>query len=285
MIHIIGFDQPIASELPFPGGLPCGDETGAELSIRILAPAANTGEPLYRREQDGALVFSAPGVGTYRCTSDGIAVAACPGGEPRTLIDLLIATALPAVLWIQGRLVLHAAGVVPGGAEQAIAIAGASGAGKSAVASQLLAAGGSLVGDDSLAMALEGTEPSVCGLAAGVHVRRRGGDDRQFVPVAPGRALRRAPLAAILVLRSEGEPGFTRLGGLAALEAVLGQQHRPRIPAALDRRGTVLAEATRLASRVAVLAWRREPGAPLTAEENAVLGALAAASAPAERGA
>jgi hypothetical protein len=261
---LVAFDRAVASDLPVAGAM-LGVGAVAHTRIRLADARAMHPGPLYRWDAED-LVFTAPDVAEYRLRSDAIQVAPSPGADPQQVSALLIATALPALAWWRRALTLHAAAVVLPGATGAIAIAGPSGIGKSTVAAQLLARGARLVADDSVAIDTVSDGFVASGLAGGYHL---GDAERRFCPVAPDRSLRRAPLAAILLLaRDARAPSLTPLGPLAAMPCLLAAQHRPRVPAMLGRRAEVLDACARLARAIPVYAWNREYAAPdLTARE------------------
>lgn len=177
----------------------------------------------------------------------------------------LIATALPALLWMRGEIVLHAAAAVLPGAAGAIAIGGASGTGKSTVLRQLVAAGASVVADDSLCLRFSGAAMTVSGLAGGYFVAEADNDSaRRLEIVPPEYQIRAAPLAGLVMLGarlSSGGPAFQALSGVAALEALLTSRHRPRIPTLLGNNKGMLPVLARLSETLPVHLWHRREGA------------------------
>jgi hypothetical protein len=270
MTLCFGFGQTIDTALSVPGTI--SGSGAAAITIREAPPRANVDAPLYARD-GAALVFSAPEVATYRCEPAAIEIAPCPGSQLDSVTGLLIATALPAVLWMQGGFMLHAAGVVLPGAGSAVAIVGPSGAGKSLLAAQLLERGARLLGDDSLALELTATGVIASGLPGGLHRATGPESARAFDAIAEELAVRSAPLGAIIVLVDRTDRfAATPLNPPAALEQILAHQHRPRIPAALGRSGAVLAQAAQIAARVPVQLWRRtEEQLTLSEEELSIL--------------
>lgn len=258
MTTAFGFNQVLDSTFAIPGAIQVAGSIGTQ-SIRISAGPAqpNASRPLYMREGN-ALMFNAPNVASYRCQTDRIEVQPCPLSDPEWVTNLLVATALPAALWMQGRFVLHAAAVVPKGEGRCIAIAGASGAGKSVLAKQLLEQGASLLADDSVALDITDDGVMASGLPGGIYCRTGDGDERNFEPVSPGRSVRFAPLGAIILLEGFADSfASSALDKVTAIEKLLACQHRPRIPAALGRSGPALAQAAIVADRVPVSIWRR----------------------------
>ena len=222
-----------------------------------------------------------PGIARYRCDAGARMTVERIGDTPEGMAaSYLIATALPALLWMRGEIVLHAAAAMLPGAAGAIAIGGASGTGKSTVLRQLVAAGASVVADDSLCLRFSGADMTVSGLAGGYFVAEA--DDnraRRLEIVPPEYQIRAAPLAGLVMLGprlSSGEPTFHPLRGVAALEALLANRHRPRIPTLLGTNKAILPALAHLSERLPVYLWhRREGAAALNPAEMAWLTARA----------
>lgn len=256
----IGFGQWIDSDRPIPGAI--AGTGSATLRIRHLPPASfDPADALYERTENG-LVFQPPDVGRYRCDRTDIVVTPHVGANAEHVSALLIATALPACLWLQGAFLLHAAAVRLPGQEQAIVVAGPSGAGKSTIAAELVARDGYLVADDCVAVSRNASNWTISGLPGGWFTRNTPDRDREFIPVREGRASYDAiPMAILIVTREARQPGLQRLGSLRAIEAILANQHRPRIPAVIGCRGECLKTAVQLAGAIPVYAWHRREGA------------------------
>ncbi len=277
MTICFGFNQVFDTDIDIPGAVSARGNAQSENVICVkTGPSYNDADaPLYALT-DGAVVFSAREVARYRCTDDSIEVNPFPGADPDWVSGLLVATAIPAALWMQQRFVLHAAAIVPKGASRAIAIAGASGAGKSVLARQLLDLGASLLADDSVAIELGATDIMASGLPGGTHRSIDDKAERQFESVSSARSARSAPLGAVIIL-----DGFAdnfearRLDKVEAVGQIIAHQHRPRIPAALGRAGPVLAQAAAIAERIPVSIWRRcKNELPLSVIEQETLSAL-----------
>lgn len=254
----VAYDRIIDADRSVVGTLPCaglGEVSGAP-SIRIrwhAAIAAPDGEhPVWTRAPDG-LWFDPPGVARYRCTTDTIDVTPIAGGASDMVDALLVATALPAVLWMNCAIVLHAAAVVPPGRRQALAFAGPSGCGKSRIAAALVTRGAALVADDSIAMRSVSGGPVCAGLAGGYHLGTSDDAARTFHAVDPDRARRSAPLGTIVIL--DDAPGRARLTGVDAVVALLANRHRARVPRLYGIEGALLGDLARLASAVRVYRW------------------------------
>lgn len=272
-----GFGQVLDSDRAIAGTIPAPDAAAPTgIAIRHHPPAPAAPAPIYTPGADG-LVFAAPLVGSYRCRPDAIDVTPHPDADPAVVAALLIATALPAVLWLQGCYVLHAAAVRLPGHDAAIALAGPSGIGKSTIAADVLARGGDLVADDSIA--LRGSVHA-SGLPGGLFepidaARRR------FVPVPCGRGLAGASLAAIFVLSrpasdADAQGACVRLDPLAAVQALLQHRHRPRVPDCLGRQRETLASCALSSAAIPVYAWPRRAGSIRLDEQEWTM--LAAAS-------
>jgi hypothetical protein len=181
-----------------------------------------------------------------------------PGCDFIALSELLVSTALPAVQWLRGHIMLHAAGVVLPGRSGAIAISGISGSGKSTLAAELLARGASLLADDSMRIIREAGGWQAAGLSGGLF--QEGGQTirRRFDPVTADRSMRTSKLEAIFVLGERvASPTLRRLDGPDAVRQLLAMQHRPAIPALLGLRGEVLQRIAEMARSLPVFLWQR----------------------------
>jgi hypothetical protein len=272
--RLFGFGQVIESALDVPGAVQLLESDLREPSIRIelVARVSSPSECVYAVDGDD-LFFSPPGVARYRCRPGSIAVAPQEGADAEAVTALLIATALPAVLWMQGHFMLHAAAVCLPDSDHVMAIAGRSGSGKSTIADELVAAGAALVADDSLCLAIGGREVRGSGLPGGVHAPIADSAARTFHPVADRQPLAQGPLGVVFVLgETSGAWSIERLGTTAAIEMLLAQRHRASVPALLGRRAQVLEDCARIAGTVAIYAWRRpRDKRPLSPLERATL--------------
>lgn len=277
MRQLIGYGQPIESDFPVHGALLSAgvDRRARGITIRRSAEVANLGtvDLIYQLTDDG-LVFSSPGVAHYRCSASQINITPQAGADRDEIADLLVATALPAVLWLQARLVLHAAGAVLPGSDRAIAIAGPSGVGKSTVVAQLVAHGACLLGDDTIAVSTDGERLLASGLPGGYFLRGAADGTRNFRELPRLQGTVSSEIGAILVLEQVPQDHSTieTLDPLGAMEQLLANQHRPRIPALLGRQGEVVRICAAIATRVPVMRWRRRQGqAELDRREREVL--------------
>lgn len=267
-----GFGLSIESACAVPGLVPAAAPENPDLRIEMLPglPQGEGDQPLYQREGD-TLIFSAAGVAQYRIRRDWIGIAPSPDADPERVTGLLVATALPALVWMRGDAVLHAAGLrTPSG--QGVLLAGPSGIGKSTVAVQFLERGAALAADDSVRLEQQDHRLIVNGLAGGFHRVTDEGDRRDFCAVPREKTVRDLPIGAILVLaQGEGDAALVRLSSLEALTALLANQHRPNVPAILERREQMLAVLGFVAQRCPVYAWRRS-SPMLAATEWEILG-------------
>lgn len=258
--RLTGYGLRLASQLPVPGAVADDIDAPPDVTIVQDAPARPGAGPVYAATPDG-LRFTCPGVASYHIVADRIAVVPDPEAAPGMVSGMLVATALPALLWLRGRFVLHAAAAqLPGGG--ALAIAGGTGSGKSTILAQLIGAGAALIGDDTIAFD-PATGRHASGLAGGWFLGEAADGGRRFVAVDPARALTSAAIGAILVLdRPQAiEGGMDRLDPVAAVTHLLASVHRPRVPAVLGRAGATLRHATLLARQIPLYSWRRRVGA------------------------
>lgn len=254
-MRLYGYGQVLDSDRAIDGAIPADSTDAPGIVIRHHPPAAAAPADTYVAGGDG-MIFTSPLAGAYRCRPDAIAVTPHLHADPAEVAAMLIATALPAALWLQGRYVLHAAAVRLPGRAAAIAIAGPSGIGKSTLAAALVARGAALLADDSVALDDDGL---ASGLPGGLF-EPDGAAGRRFVGVPAPRRAAPARLAALLVL-SRGEGEWTRLDRLAAVRELLVQRHRPRVPDVLGRQREILSRSTLLSALFPVYAVPRRAGA------------------------
>lgn len=255
-----GFGLSIDSAFAIPGAVPAASDQGrAEIVIRagpasIGSVDASSGP--YRRSA-GAVLLEVPDVARYLALSPGeLIVEPCLGADPEDVSALLVATALPMLMWMRGGIMLHAAGVVVPGARGMLALCGPSGIGKSTLAQRLVACGAGFVGDDSLCLTTRGSGFSASGLSASCFLPEP--DDRtqrRVNPIPFSARIEHAPLMAIIILARAAThacPGPEKLHGPAALEAVLQNRHRPRVPTILARDAALLPSFVALSGAVPV---------------------------------
>ncbi|MES2441767.1 MAG: hypothetical protein V4574_02985 [Pseudomonadota bacterium] len=271
-----GYGLAIRSAVDIPGAIALGDDDPSPVDIDIVEGEAAIDAPERSlgpyKMAGGRLLFEMPGVARYLCDRGGtLTIERMPGAADSDVSGYLIATALPAMLWLRGETVLHAAAAMLPGADAAFAIAGPSGSGKSTILHQLVRAGALIVADDTLCLRMtdDGIEGS--GLPAGYFLGRA---PRAFLDLEGGSGLFSAPLAGLAVLdlpRTDSAPEIERLRGLPALEALIANRHRPRVPKLLGVAPQQLAHIARLATQLAVHRWRRREGAPALTEAELTL--------------
>lgn len=222
----------IRSQVALPGAVLLAPDTSAvdidiALGSRSLTGPVRSDGP-YRVGANGFDV-SIPGVARYAYD-----------GERRLLIDpaadadaedvsaMLIATALPAVLWARGEFVLHAAAAILPGTQRAVAVLGRSGSGKSRLLARVIALGAQAVADDSICVRIEAGRVEISGLPGGYYDPLGSSGTRAFHRIEPSRQCPHAELGALIVLDDQSEASG-RLTGAAAVAALLANRHRPRI--------------------------------------------------------
>lgn len=278
MTIAFGFNQTLDTDIEIPGAVSGSRYANGDSVLRISTGTSrpNDDAPLYSFS-DQELVFTTSKVATYRCKPDSIEVTPFPGADAGWVSGLLIATAIPAALWMQGRFVLHAAAIVPKGSTCAIAITGVSGAGKSELARQWLHQGANLLADDSVALELDEQDIIASGLPGGIHCRIEGNAERRFETFPKTKSVKSAPLGAIIILDGFADRFEARsLDKIEAFEKIMTHQHRPRIPAALGTAGEALVHAAAFAERIPVSIWRRRKDemSPSAVEQESLLALL-----------
>lgn len=235
-----------------------------EGSAALVGVAEESGPYRYTPNK---LVFERRGVARYLCEEGKrIVIEPFAGAREFDIVGSLIATALPATLWMRGEIVLHAAAAVLPSSACAIAIDGPSGSGKSTILDRLVAAGARVVGDDTLCVRSVGNVIQVSGLSAAYFLRDAASDtaeERVLRTVSEARQLPSADLAAFAVLampRQDNGFGFCKLQGYDALEVLLNGRHRPRIPRLLQSDACLLPSFAELAQKISVYSWQRCDG-------------------------
>jgi hypothetical protein len=259
-VRAIAYDRLIESCVAVPGAVATNDpaDHSPDLAIRMLPTSRASGadEPIYRLDGP-ALLFSPPGIAIYRCQPDEIVISPLIGADADDVTALLVATALPATVWMLGDFVLHAAAVRLPGHERAVAFASSSGGGKSATAAALVERGADLVADDTVRICRRSDVPIASGLPGGWFAHVDGQQTRTFCAAPPDRTVRNCPLGAVVILTDDGPIDFLALlDPLEAVEQLLANCHRPRIPALLGRRPEALRFCSFLAQSIPVYVWR-----------------------------
>jgi hypothetical protein len=260
MRRVFGFGQFIESAFPIPGALSLAADIECSPGLVILRDASTTSEntaPAGFSREDQRLRLTVPGLATYLCSERAIVVAPCGSAASADVSEVLIASALPAALWMQGRLVLHAAAVCNGVGAPAVGILGRSGAGKSTLAANLVARGTRLLADDSVAIAHDPSGLTASGLPGGLFLRADSGGARQFRPLESSQTIDAARLGAFILLDGAATgANVTRLSAVRAIEALLTHLHRPRAPNLMNMQAKVLRDCAKLAQSIPVYACR-----------------------------
>lgn len=253
-----GFGLVIDTAIALPGAMTEVAGPAAVTIERGIAEAWEvvTADPPYRVASADCFDFTVPGLARYTCLGrERIIVDATPGADAAHVADLLIATALPALCWARGGIVLHAAAAIFPESQAAVAVTGPSGAGKSTWLAAAVRAGAKIIADDALHLEIVAGRIIASGLPGGWFERYGPlAHERVFRPATPDRQCASAPLATIALL---GPGPAQRLSGTEAVEALLQSRHRPRVPRLLGREAGVLADLGRIAQTVAV--WRGQP--------------------------
>jgi hypothetical protein len=244
---VLGWGLGIVSALPIPGAVAWpGPDAATDITVIDGGVCAPTPWPAIYRRADPWLEFAPAGVGRFRIRRDTVVVERHPQAAPGLVSELLIATAIPALLWSRGLFMLHAAGLALMRHERCIAIAGPSGAGKSTLAHWFLQHGAQLVGDDTLAVETIADTALCRGLPGGVFLGSH--DARRFEPLGDDQIAkaRATPLAAIVVLAPGASLAMRRLARIEAFAAVMRNRHRPRVPELLGLQQAMLDAASAL---------------------------------------
>lgn len=265
-----GFDLLIGSDVLIPGSVPLEADAlpmaSPDLRIRFgktsLSEEHGSCGP-YRSGPEG-LLFEKPGVARFLCSWDGqgIQFELCVGATLEEAISYLIATAIPAVLWLRGDLVLHGAAAIMPGQEKAMVLIGDSGSGKSTLLESLVREGGRVVSEDSLCLRETAGRITASGLPACLHLRSPGSslDSRRTVhPVPETQCAQSAEISAIIVLEPRDnalDSHMERLDTVAAISALLAHRHRPRVPEFLNLSGGQLPRWAALARAFPVYSWK-----------------------------
>jgi hypothetical protein len=267
------YGQRILSDFEVPGAIDDDSPIPPDIIIRRLASQAmckSTNRELWR---DGAtLRFEPNNVAAYHCIApDLIEITPCPNADEDTINALLIATALPGLLWLRGGFILHASAAIMPGQERVVAVAGPSKQGKSAVLAELVAHGARIVADDSVYLRAIEDVVFASGLPGGYFSHSPDPAARPFVAVGSPSAILEAPLGVVLLLSRHfhDQPAtFSPLASMDALSAILSNRHRPAIPALLGEHARRLSDAVNVA-RTPTYRWSRPNGSvALTAAER-----------------
>jgi hypothetical protein len=200
-----------------------------------------------------------------------------PGASPREASVFVLGVSFGILLHQRGAMVLHGAAVAKGG--RALAICGASGEGKSTLATALCRAGFDFVADDICAVSLDDAgRPLVwpdgrqlklwreaierLGVAARQGAAVRDGIEKYFIG-APATALAAPRLTAVYVLGEARPPqpeGIRPLNLPDAMRALDLQAYRPAIRARIGSKPHNLAQSAALLSHAQTFRLERPRG-------------------------
>jgi hypothetical protein len=220
----------------------------------------------------GKLLRVVPGVGRF-LARDGTSLEYCtePGADDDAVEALLQGGVLGALIHQRGELPLHATTLVSPERTRAIALAGASGAGKSTTAYELIRRGWMLLSDDLTRVTIEEGTPTVWPGKARLRLLADACDafdlDTAPLPAAPnwpGKYVIDLPrwdapitLTTVVALaRTDGAPAIEPINGPAALRVLAEQTYRLHYVAALGQTQKHFQLIAATASRVTVLATR-----------------------------
>jgi len=255
----VGYGLNIATEIPIPGAMRATDGEPAEIHIDYGAPASWTEQLAwgpYRVADADLFDFTAPGVATFSCRDRRrITITPNERADEAAIAAMLIATALPALLWARGEIVVHAAALAMPGAHSAMLFAGPSGSGKTTRLLRGIDAGGRAIADDSVRLRLVDDVVVGSGLPGGAFVRGGGdghGDPtRTFRAFPSDRQLREYPVEFTYLIGSQETHSASgpRLSGLTAL---LRHRHRWRIAQLLRAEPELLLSLARIAAAMKI---------------------------------
>ncbi|MGC6328486.1 hypothetical protein [Rhizorhabdus sp. FW153] len=225
-----------------------------------------------------SFLLDLPGIGRF-LSEDGcrLMLRPAPGAFLDDIAVFATGTAMAAILYQRGAMLLHASAVVHDG--RAFLFCGASGSGKSTIAGALVQAGATFLADDVCSIDQSAGRPPVVltdgrclrlypdsidqvGLRDGVGDRvRRRIDKFHVTPAATSHAVQEyAPLGGIYILSNStaaAPPGVRPMPLLEAAQSLLHHTYRRRLALAYGREGQVARDAARLLSQVPVFHLRR----------------------------
>jgi hypothetical protein len=269
-------------ELPMRAPLPIEDFKSTDVVFRLgvvperLPHISHRGPNWAANER--SFLLELPKIGRFLC-EEGARLTLCPA--PGAFLDdiavFVTGTAMAAILYQRGAMLLHGSAVVHDG--RAFLFCGDSGAGKSTLAAALVQAGASFLADDVCSIELsDSAVPRAIadgrflslyhdsigqtGLtdATGSRVRRR--IDKYHISVGggPEASIDSAPVAAIYMLagsHAAAPPGISQLPNLEAAQALLHNSYRRRVALAYAHRGQIPAQTFRLLSSTHVFLLHR----------------------------
>jgi hypothetical protein len=203
MARLIAYDRIIESAVTLPGALDAPGDAKPDWQVTVddLGDAPSFAPECVWR--DAQLVWSINPAEQHVVRDRHLVLRHSAEADAQSVSENAIANGLPALAWIAGNVVLHAAAVVMPGADSAIAIMAPSGGGKSTVLNDLMQARASMLADDTLVLRREGNRWIGSGLAGGWFMRTNNGSGRAFSVAPVGRRLRSAAIGAFICLRLE----------------------------------------------------------------------------------
>jgi hypothetical protein len=220
--------------LPTPGGEP------------VSTLAGDDGRRFYAsHELNGRCLLELPPSGEFLLDPDAVRVTARLGDDDEALREhRIVSSAVGTLLSMRGDLVLHASAVAVDG--RAVLFCGPTGRGKSTLALALGEAGYGVLGEDGLAIDLEGERPVAFPGARGIRVRGLGADGSRSTDLVSDPAPAEpppSPVAAVVLLGERLEtlaverleaaralalltPNLTHSGGRGAIAASFGRLAR-----------------------------------------------------------
>jgi len=231
-MRCVGYGLNIRTVVPIPGAMAATTDAPVDVEVDYGTPPPwpeTVAWGPYRVRDVDRFDFTMPNLARYTITDRRRITISPERGADETLIAaMLVATALPVLLWARGDTVLHAAAASGSVDGPGWLILGDSGSGKSSRLVKALRSGAYAIADDSVRLRLEGDRVLASGLPGGVFSRASGPDDpRVFLPTPVGQQLRECPVAMGQLIEPDG--GARNAVGLVALTALLRHRHRPRI--------------------------------------------------------
>lgn len=192
---------------------------GADVSDGAVARwEANDGLELLGYRVGGVGWVAVPGVAAFRFDGGADVVAVADGAGAAEIHDAWVRSVLPLVVQAQATQVLHASALE--GAAGAVALCGASTAGKSTLAAALMQRGRSVLADDALAFDVRGGDVTAWTLPFRMRLWPESAAALGLPGVAAaGQGGSELPLEAVVLLEPHDEDTAPELVPVAAAEA------------------------------------------------------------------
>lgn len=259
------FGLTFSTEVPLPGSVRAADVDRIDVEITRGDVPPWVGQARwgpYRVASPDLFDFNMAGVARYTVLHRRrVVVTPESGTEASTVSEMLIATALPALFWSRGDIVLHAAAAASSPDSPGWLLLGPSGAGKSTRLMRTVQSGAYAVADDSVRIWVRNGRLMAAGLPAGAFVRCRGGQGRSWLDIPPERCLDCTEIDRAFVIEP-GKESRGRLVGVTALIALLRHRHRPRILQLLSSEPDTLATMARVSGLLQTTAIGPQDVAP-----------------------